>query len=146
MNAEIILKALDYIGQEEKAGYEDNNPVIVGMIRRVWSWAKEDEIPWCSAFMNAIAEELSLEKTNTLAARDWLDVGEEIEEPEKGDVAIFWRESISSWKGHVGIFVRKDSENIWVLGGNQGNKVSISPYPIYRLLGFRRLRGLEELL
>jgi len=46
--------------------------------------------------------------------------------------------------GHVGFFAGLDPaidtfENVLVLGGNQGNTVSVRPYPKDRLLGIRRL-------
>jgi hypothetical protein len=52
-------------------------------------------------------------------------------------VAVFWRDSKSSGKGHVGFFVEETSRNVSVLGGNQGEQVSIANQPKARLLGYR---------
>ena len=56
-------------------------------------------------------------------------------------IAIFWRESPESWKGHVGIYINEDDGNIFLLGGNQGpnRSVMIQRYSMDRLLGYRRL-------
>ena len=103
----------------------------------------KDETAWCSAFANYVAKTSGHEYTGKLNARSWLDAGEEIENPEKGDIVVLWRESPSSWKGHVGFFVKQTRNYVYVLGGNQGNAVSIRAYDIKRLLGFRRLRKIS---
>lgn len=107
------------------------------------SWIT-DETAWCSAFMNWCAEHSGLEKSGELNARSWLEIGEKVEVPQPGDVVILWRESKTSWKGHVGIYVNEKGSSINVLGGNQNNEVNISPYPKEQLLGYRRL-GIKQL-
>lgn len=37
---------------------------------------------------------------------------------------VFWRESKSSGKGHVGFYAGEDETAFLLLGGNQSNKVS----------------------
>ena len=65
--------------------------------------------------------------------------GEAVDDPQEGDVVVLWRESRDSWKGHVGFFSGYDDNgDIKVLGGNQGDSVSIKSYSKNRLLGFRR--------
>jgi hypothetical protein len=41
--------------------------------------------------------------------------------------------------GHVGFFGGFNDHSVMVLGGNQGDTVSLRPFPIERVLGFRRL-------
>lgn len=140
-NTQLFAEAIKYYKVREIPG-KKNNPLIVEWTKSILSWANDDEVPWCSAFLNAMAEAAGLEKTSKANARSWLDIGIEIDNPVVGDVVVFWRENQNSWKGHVGVFVgfSEDGKNILVLGGNQGNEVNISKYPIYRLLGYRRLR------
>jgi uncharacterized protein (TIGR02594 family) len=144
-NTQLFAEAIKYYKVREIPG-KKNNPLIVEWTKSVLQWANDDEVPWCSTFLNAMADAAGLEKSGKANARSWLSVGIEIDNPVVGDVVIFWRESPKSWKGHVGIFVgfSHDGQNILVLGGNQGNEVNISKYPISRLLGFRRLRKREE--
>lgn len=56
-----------------------------------------------------------------------------------GDVVVFWRGSKDSWKGHVAFYSHHDANNVYVLGGNQGNAVSIQAYPRSRLLDVRTM-------
>jgi len=133
--------AQSYVGTREIPGAEDN-PLIVSWLRMAEPWVSDDETAWCSAFVGAMAELTGYETTGKLNARSWLEAGDGIElrDARPGDVAVFWRSSPASWKGHVGFFVEQDGDKIKVLGGNQGNKVSIASYPRTRLLGVRRIK------
>ena len=57
---------------------------------------------------------------------------------------VFWRESITSWKGHVGFYLghSQDKTRIFCLGGNQGNEVSVAPYDAAKVLRFQVIEGL----
>lgn len=143
---DLLEVAFDEYGVAETSGEPDNE--------RILSYAEEtsipdteaDETPWCSIFLNWVAEEAGYESTGKGNARSWLRVGRPAEHPEVGDVVVFWRESPSSWKGHVGLYVghSKDYQDVYCLGGNQDGRVDISAYGTDRVLGFRRLRP-EEL-
>lgn len=137
----IIEIALSQYGQVEIPGKE-HNPEIIKYFDAVDAPSSliSDETSWCSVLINWCAWKLGLEKTGKLNARSWLDVGIPVDDPEPGDIVVYWRESKYSWKGHVGIFINKIGSDIWTLGGNQGNRVCIVAYPESRLLGYRRLR------
>ena len=75
--------------------------------------------------------------TGKLDAKSWLDLGMETNDPQLGDVVIFWREDKKSRKGHVGFFINRIGDEIFVLGGNQDNQVNISSYVASSLLGYR---------
>lgn len=137
-----------HIGEKEIPG-KKNNPLIVRWLRIAASWVSDDETAWCSAFVNAMAQESGYESSGKLNARSWLDCGAEIHAAvvRPGDVAVFWRVSKTSWQGHVGFVVSRDAatKSLKVLGGNQADAVTIATYSESQLLGFRRLRTLEEL-
>lgn len=112
------------------------------------TWA-DDELAWCSAYVNWVCKSQGFEYSGKLNARSWLDVGENVTNTQvkPGDIVVFWRENITSWKGHVGFFIKWNKNGIYTLGGNQNNQVNIKSYPGHRLLGFRRLKfltGIEE--
>lgn len=140
----ILQAALKYYGQQEVEG-PDSNPWILGIIKKLFPFATDDSnISWCSIFIHHICEEAGIQikkDKDSGTARSWLKFGQPVtlEEALPGDVVIFWRESLTSWKGHVALYVNDRGLNVRVLGGNQQNAVNIRSYPKNRILGIRRL-------
>ncbi|QGY46239.1 TIGR02594 family protein [Maribellus comscasis] len=145
---EALLKiAFNELGTEEIVGDQDNPEVL--------KYAKEvgikgitnDEIPWCSTFVNWVAWKAGLQYSGKANARSWLNIGEKVTAPEPGDIVVFWRESPQSWKGHVGIFlgISADKKRVYCLGGNQGNRVSVSAYRLNTVLSYQRLAPVKRL-
>jgi len=95
---------------------------------------------WCAAYVNATLKQAGLEGTGSNLARSFENWGEAVDgDPQRGDLAVFWRESMDSGKGHVGFFDGYNEDGtIRVLGGNQGDSVSYSNYNPNQLIGFRR--------
>lgn len=141
----LLGHAMRYYGIKEVQG-EQSNELILEWIRNYAPYAIDDEeVAWCSIFLCSIAQDLGVEHPNSPTARSWLNVGEEIPwgQHDTGDIIVFWRESLDSWKGHVGIIVNSvgtPAGTVLVLGGNQNNMVNIRRYDLSRLLGVRRLK------
>jgi len=138
-----------WIGHAEIAG-PDSDPFVLGMLRLDAPWVATDETAWCAAFVNFIAWMLRLPRSYSLRARSWLLVGHgvSIYQAQVGfDVVVLSRgkgeqpgPEVIEAPGHVGFFAGTDHKTyIEILGGNQGNAVSIARYPIERVLGVRRL-------
>lgn len=138
---EFVFKAISQIGFGEVNGDADNPEILKYFDELGFDGKKlKDETAWCSAFVNWCAKTCGLEYSGKLNARSWLTVGEPLEEncePQIGDLVVFWRGSKDSWKGHVGIYMNKVDNWIFVLGGNQSNSVSVMPYSDSRLLEYR---------
>ena len=129
------------IGVKEIAGDKDTARIVDYAKEAGFKNITDDETPWCSIFVNWCCQQAGLQRTHKANARSWLTVGLPVDEPAPGDVVIFWRESPGSWKGHVGIFTgySKNHQQVFTLGGNQKNSVSIQGYDADKVLGFRRL-------
>ena len=138
----LIKIATAQLGQIEIKGDEHNTSIVNYAKEAGFEWVNDDETPWCSIFVNWCAEKADLKGTGKANARSWLLAGSPTINPEPGDIVVFWRDRIDSWKGHVGIFLgySKNTTRVYCLGGNQGNQVSISAYPTNTVLGFRRLK------
>ncbi len=141
----ILKTAVAELGEKEVSGPNAHNQTIVNYAQEAgFKWVDDDETPWCSIFVNWVAKKHKLQASNKANARSWLLIGQPVDsEPEPGDVVVFWRDNPTSWKGHVGFFFgfSKKGDRVYCLGGNQGNQVSISAYPIDTILGFRRLKS-----
>lgn len=145
-NEKLLFAALSEYGRTEQPGAKSDG-VILSWIRRYFpGWLDDSTLSWCGLFMAEIAERVCTEiPQNPAIARNWYAIGEKVkDEPMPGDVAVFWRGSPNSWKGHVGLFCRWEENKIYVLGGNQSNRVNIQAYPDSQLIGFRRLSIIED--
>jgi len=103
-----------------------------------------DEIPWCSSFVNAVAWQLRLPRSKSAAARSWLSIGETVSGITFATVGydvVVLRRGTSPTSGHVGFYAGSTVSSVSLLGGNQGNTVSVAQFPIGDLLGIRRLSG-----
>jgi len=146
---EKLLKiASNELGTREVSG-DQHNPRILKYAEDLgMSWIQGDETPWCSVFLNWVAYKAKYQRSNKANAKSWLKIGFKIDKPEPGDVVIYSRGNVNGPFGHVGLFLgfSADQSRIYTLGGNQGNSVSISGYPVERLLEFRRIKELNTRL
>lgn len=128
--------ALGEIGTAEVPGAGEN-PRVLEYLRSTdldAGLAAHDSTPWCSGFVNWCVEKSGYAGTNSAAAKSWLDWGRPLTLPRRGVIAVLKRGSAGH---HVGFFVRRDTDRLWLLGGNQLNRVGISGYDPKRLLGYR---------
>ncbi len=129
--------AFTQYGTREIAG-SNNNPSVLSYFEYIGQdWVKNDEMAWCAAFLNWCLKRAGKQHTGSLLARSFLNYGTNTNTPKFGDIAVFWRESLNSKFGHAGFYVGEDAKNVYVLGGNQGDQVSIAPFPKFQLLAYR---------
>jgi uncharacterized protein (TIGR02594 family) len=130
------------IGIKETPGAGDN-PQVVEYLKSTTLGRPDnenDETPWCSAFVNWTLKQAGVTtRTNSAWARSWLNWGVATKEPIPGSIVVFSRGQNS---GHVAFYLDEDGDRIQVLGGNQGNAVTIAWFPKANLLGYREPKGL----
>jgi uncharacterized protein (TIGR02594 family) len=95
-----------------------------------------DERDWCAIFLNAALESSGVPGTRKSRAKSFLEWGEAIDPPALGAIAVLSR-SAAEWQGHCGFYVGEIGASLFLLGGNQGDSVSIATFPRQRLLGYR---------
>lgn len=132
----ILVEAVKLIGTKEVVGKKHNQVIL--------DWAKElkldkvytaDEIPWCGLFIAFCAHKAGVQVVDKpLWALNWANYGTKVTEPMLGDVLTFKRDG----GGHVGLYVGEDKDCYHVLGGNQGNSVSVTRILKTRLYQARR--------
>ena len=136
-NNNLVFTAYDYIDLHERYDRQEIKELVgVDPVRT----------EWCAAFVNSILHMHGISGSeavskNPLMARSFLDWGEEVVIPKRGDVIVFPRGN-QGWQGHVGFYVStkiiNGTEYYFVIGGNQDNRVSIEGYPAYKALSVRR--------
>ena len=129
-----MAKARTYVGQHEIAGAR-NNPLIL----RWWSLIRapftNDSTPWCAGFVGGVLESVGIKSTRSAAARSYLNWGQKLDGPVYGAIVVFERGPVN---GHVSFVIGRDTRaNLMCLGGNQGDAVNVSPFPLHRVLGYR---------
>lgn len=139
MNGPVWLDiAKKYLGEREVKG-PHHNPDILKWWRDIGAPFKDDETPWCGAFVGGVLTEAHLRVVpGGASARAWLQLETKIDRAAVGCVVVFWRGSPGSGQGHVGFVCGKDQAgNLMVIGGNQGDAVTIKPFAKTRVLGYR---------
>ncbi|MBB3462000.1 TIGR02594 family protein [Rhizobium sp. BK377] len=134
-----MLEARRFIGLTEVPGAR-SNPTIVGWAKALGGWIAgfftNDDTPWCGLFMaHCFGAVLPQEKlpANPLGALEWSKFGMQLSAPCVGAVLVFQRPG----GGHVGLYAGEDDDNYLVLGGNQSNRVKLSPVAKDRCVGIR---------
>jgi uncharacterized protein (TIGR02594 family) len=93
------------------------------------------KLPWCGDFVEtcmAVTMPDEVLPDNPYGAMNWVKFGKACK-PKRGAVLSFWRGSPDSWQGHVGFYVGEDATHYHVLGGNQGDAVTVSKIAKNRL-------------
>ena len=129
-----LIIALGELGQKEAPGDEDN-PRISEYLKTV-GMGGSDEIPWCAAYVNWCLVNSKVEGTGKPNAKSFNNWGFDIQAPRPGAITVFHRGS-QAWQGHVGFFLDQTTSYVYLLGGNQENKVCLRPYSKSRLVGYR---------
>jgi uncharacterized protein (TIGR02594 family) len=131
----IILEWMKIYGTKEIAG-KKHNPTIIGWATELGvTNYKEDEVPWCGLAMAIVAHRAGKQiPDKVLWALNWTKFGKWESNAALGDTLVFIREG----GGHVGTYVGEDASAYHVLGGNQGDRVSITRIVKSRLVAIRR--------
>lgn len=128
------------VGVKEFAGPADN-PVIAGYWRDavVGDVAMgQDEVPWCAAFVGAMLYRAGFPGSGAANARSYEKWGRSLASPCLGAIVVLSRPP-NVWQGHVGFYLGTDrvARRVRLLGGNQGDAVSIGDFSIDRVVAYR---------
>lgn len=129
-----LFRAEQYIGTKEIKGPQHND-----LITQWWkdikrSGIKDDETPWCAAFVGACLESVGIVSSRYESAKSYLSWGVLLHNYELGCIAVFEREG----GGHVGfVYGRDEVGHLLILGGNQSDEVNIKAFDLNRVAGFR---------
>jgi uncharacterized protein (TIGR02594 family) len=129
-----LAEARKHIGTRETKG-PAHEPKIVAWWRAIKRGGiKDDETPWCAAFVGAMLESAGVTSSRFESAKSYLSWGVALLHPVPGCVVVFARDG----GGHVGFVVGRDPlGRLLVLGGNQGDEVNVRTFPLHRVTGYR---------
>jgi uncharacterized protein (TIGR02594 family) len=131
-----LSEAWRELGQREVPGAVDNARVVAMYRDAGHGELQHDETAWCAAFAGACLVRAGLKGSGSLMARSYLSWGEDAHEPRTGAIAVLSRGGDPAL-GHVGLLIGETEDSVILLGGNQGDAVSVAAFPRSRLLGLR---------
>lgn len=128
------------LGTREAAG-PANSPTILGWAKRLGTKVlgmvyNADSVPWCGLFVAHCIDEAGIAPTPiAVRASSWSTWGSALRSDRvaPGAVLVFSRQG----GGHVGFYVGEDARAYHVLGGNQGDCVSITRIAKDRCIAIR---------
>jgi len=133
-----------FVGEIKELPGRDDHPFVQWCHMLCGLGANQpDETPWCSSFVNAIAWQLRLPRSKSAAARSWMTIGETVAGINFASVGydvVVLKRGTNPMQGHVGFYAGASGVHVSVLGGNQGNTVSVAHFPLADLVGIRRLQ------
>lgn len=144
MKPEWLKIAEGEIGQHEVRGGE--NPRIIAYHAATTLGAKEDEVPWCSSFVNWCMKQSGIQGTGSAAAISWASWGVRLTEPRVGCITVIRQRKKgqdqatgSSSGNHVGFFNKIENGRIFLTGGNQSDSVKVSSFGLasYDVIAYR---------
>ena len=133
-------------GIHEDAASGKHNQRIIEYHSTTTLKATTDETPWCSSFVNWVMKQSGHTGTNNALAASWLQWGRALPAPQYGAVTVIKKKGAnsdaatgSSTGNHVAFLVRSSPTHLTLLGGNQGDQVKESMFPLsaYEVRGYR---------
>lgn len=136
-----VSVARKYLGQREIKG-SPHNPIILRWWQTIRTPFTDDETPWCAGFLGGVLEECGIRSSRSAAARSYLKWGIALRGPVPGAIAVYERGPLF---GHVNFVVGISSPGVIMgLGGNQNDAVTIAPFSINRVIGYRWPAGIPH--
>lgn len=144
---EHFLHALTQLHVAEKTAKNAQNDVIVAYWKEaaIMGPVNDDETPWCAAFVGAMLKRGGIDPSHRGTAKSYARWGDEATGVGLiGAVVVLNRAPPApDWQGHVGFCCGMTKDNVHVLGGNQGNRVSIAAFPRMRINTIRMPKGVK---
>ncbi len=129
-----ITKAYRLIGTREIKGLR-HNPTIINWLINLGAWWRDDETPWCGAFVAQMLDDSDRYVVpKYYRAKAWADDNAmtRLDKPAYGCIVVFNRKG----GGHVGFVVGKQGNKICVLGGNQNDEVNVKAFSTHNVIGY----------
>lgn len=124
------------LGVKEGPGAANNPRVVQLFADAGFAGIKQDSVAWCSAAVGAMLKRAGHKPSGSLAARSYEGWGIGLKDPVLGCIATK-RRGNSSWQGHVGFVVGANKDQIFLLGGNQGDAWSVAAFRRSEFTSFR---------
>lgn len=134
-NAGIFKNALSEMGVKE------GNPALSAYLAKANPGLDPSKTPWCAGYVGSVLNASGIKGTGSLTAKSYLQFGTPVQQPSKGDIVVFndLTGKNDPAHGHVGFVDHVDQRTgqVYTLGGNQDNSVSVKAFPTSMVAGYR---------
>lgn len=141
-----LAAAVGDIGIQEwvrgPGGAKRSNPVVEQWIEATTGQRQNAiRVPWCAYWLGFRLQEAGHPSTRSGMARSYLRYGEQLDPEDadgwkEGDIVVLWRGSRDDGvTGHVGFLLYYTHSHVILVGGNQGDRVSIQSFPRSKVIG-----------
>lgn len=138
-----LKEAAKNLGVHEGVGAANNPTVVQFYADAGFPGIKSDAVAWCAAFVGAMLKRAGYKPSGSLGARSYEAYGVNLHKPMFGCIGVKKRAG-GGWLGHVGFVVAYDGSRVWMLGGNQGDKVSVASFPASQFTAFVIPAGFDQ--
>ena len=120
-----LAEARKHIGEREIKGAKHSSWIVSLWKKIKRGGIKDDETPWCAAFVGACLEDVGIVSSRFESAKSYETWGVDLKAPTLGCIVVLTREG----GGHVGFAVgHNGAGKLLILGGNQGDEVNIRAF------------------
>lgn len=148
-----ISVANRWVGTAEALPNGRKNPDVCAMFEAVdyYDAATVDcrKVMWCAVFVNFCLTSAGVPGTRSAAARSFSERPRLFEDlkgvPRPGCIVVLSSKDRGPEAGHVGFYAGEAPGNkVRILGGNQGDAVSVAAFPKARVIGYFWPRGVSK--
>lgn len=134
-----LVHALAELGVKETPGPVSTKRIIEYRTMAGCRLGGDDgQVPWCAIFVNAMLALDGRAGSGNAMARSFASWGQRLDKPLRGAIVPMKSATRPAPAGHVAIATgRRTATHIEVVGGNQGDRVSIALFPVSLVLGYR---------
>ncbi|KQP62805.1 NlpC/P60 family protein [Methylobacterium sp. Leaf112] len=131
-----LALAADMLSVKEGPGAANNAQVVKLFADAGFPGIKTDDTAWCAAYVNAMLERAGHRGSRSLAARSFENWGIGLKDPVLGCIATKKRGN-STWQGHTFFVVGASKDQVFGLGGNQSDQVSVASFKRSEIVSYR---------
>lgn len=133
-----ISVALGEIGVREDTRPGASHPRIEQYHAITSAGPTVDDVPWCSSFVCWCMEMAGIRSTKSKAASSWLTWGIQARNPGLGAIAVLGKsDPDAKGTGHVGFCLGISGPELFLLGGNQNQRVGIDVRSVNKVIAWR---------
>ncbi|MFC3711252.1 TIGR02594 family protein [Sphingoaurantiacus capsulatus] len=131
-----LARARRNLGVKETPGRASTPSILkYRVMARVLLEGDDGAVPWCAIFVNAMLEAVGVRGSRSGMARSFSRWGKALPKDRipAGAVVVLSSDRGPA-SGHVGFACGVSATHVWLLGGNQGDAVSVAPFRRERIV------------